>query len=430
MSNLINKISSIRKNQEARTVASNFMWLSALQVAGYVFPLITMPYLARVIGVDGFGKIAFAAAIMVWIQTIVNWGFNLTAIRDVAQNRDDQERVSIIFSNILWARFFLAGITFVVLLALIAIIPAFRESWEIILISFLMIPGLIIFPEWYFQAMERMKYITILNVVTKLLFTLMVFIFVKEPSDYILQPLLMSLGYLISGGISLYIILGRWGIKLHRPQYGRIIETIKGSTDVFINHLAPNLYNSLSIILLGVFSGGIASGIYDGANKFMNLLNNILNTITRAFYPFLSRKQDKFSTYISIVISIAVCSSVAMYLLAPLLVNTLLSPEFHESITVLRILSISAIFYVVSEAYGLCNLIINHREKILRQLTLTCSIIGFTIAVPMVYYYSYIGVAVTVVVSRLLLGLSAMWAAKSDANDIYSLFKLRQTERS
>jgi PST family polysaccharide transporter len=119
-----------------------------------------------------------------------------------------------------------------------------------------------------------------------------------------------------------------------------------------------------------------------------------------------------------------------MYLLAPILVNILLTPEFHESITVLRILSISAIFYVLSEAYGLCNLIINHREKILRQLTLTCSIIGFAIAVPMVYYFSYIGVAITVALSRLLLGLSCMWAAKSDVNDIYSLFKLRQIGKS
>lgn len=430
MSNFISKISSIRRNPEAKTVASNFMWLSALQVAGYVFPLITMPYLARVIGVDGFGKIAFAAAIMVWIQTIVNWGFNLTAIRDAAQNRDNKERLSEIFSNILWSRFFLAGISFFILLGLIATIPAFREAWDIILISFLMIPGLIIFPEWYFQAIERMKYITILNVVTKLLFTLMVFIFVKEPSDYILQPLFMSLGYLFSGIVSLYIILGRWGIELHRPRYSHIINTIKSSTDVFINHLAPNLYNSLSIVLLGVFSGGIASGIYDGANKFMNLLNNVLNTITRAFYPFLSRKENKFNIYIRIVISIAICSSIAMYLLAPILVNILLTPEFHESITVLRILSISAIFYVLSEAYGLCNLIINHREKILRQLTLTCSIIGFAIAVPMVYYFSYIGVAITVALSRLLLGLSCMWAAKSDVNDIYSLFKLRQIGKS
>lgn len=73
-------------------MAGNFMWLSVLQVASCVFPLITMPYLARVIGVEGFGEIAFASAIMVWIQTIADWGVNLTATRDVAQNRDNPQK--------------------------------------------------------------------------------------------------------------------------------------------------------------------------------------------------------------------------------------------------------------------------------------------------------------------------------------------------
>ena len=104
MSKLTQRITSIAKNKEAKTVAGNFMWLSLLQVAGYVFPLITMPYLARVIGVEGFGKIAFASAIMVWIQTIADWGFNLTATRDVAQNRENPQKVSEIFSNVLWPR--------------------------------------------------------------------------------------------------------------------------------------------------------------------------------------------------------------------------------------------------------------------------------------------------------------------------------------
>ena len=104
----MNKFSEIKKqinkSKDGKTVFANFGYLSLLQVAGYVFPLISMPYLARVIGAEGFGKIAFASAIVVWIQTISDWGFNLTATRDVAQNRDNKELVSIIFSNVLWAR--------------------------------------------------------------------------------------------------------------------------------------------------------------------------------------------------------------------------------------------------------------------------------------------------------------------------------------
>ena len=98
----MDKISKIKRrianSKDGKIVFTNFGYLSLLQIAGYVFPLITMPYLARVIGADGFGKIAFASAIVVWIQTISDWGFNLTATRDVAQSRNDKDKVSHIFS--------------------------------------------------------------------------------------------------------------------------------------------------------------------------------------------------------------------------------------------------------------------------------------------------------------------------------------------
>ena len=161
------KLSKLANNKEAKTIAGNFIWLTVLQIASYAFPFITMPYLARVIGVEGFGKIGFAAAIMVWIETIANWGFNLTATRDVAQNRDNRTTVSIIFSNVLWARMLLMLCSLVILLILIAAIPRFREDYDIILVTFLMIPGHILFPGWFFQAIERMKYVSIFNVLIK-----------------------------------------------------------------------------------------------------------------------------------------------------------------------------------------------------------------------------------------------------------------------
>lgn len=418
MNNLKAKIARVAKNKDARIVAGNFMWLSALQVAGYVFPLITMPYLARIIGVEGFGKIAFASAIMVWIQTIADWGFNLTATRDVAQNRDDKQKVSEIFSNVLWARCLLMLLSFVVLVILILLIPKFREESSVILVTFLMIPGHILFPDWFFQAIEKMKYTTILNVVMKLFFTIMVLIFVKQPEDYILQPLFTSLGYVFSGLIALYIILGKWGISIKRPQMKNILQTIKGSTDVFINHLAPNLYNSLSVVLLGFFGGGVANGIYDGGNKFISIVSNFINTISRAFFPFLSRKPHQHGLFVKITLPITILISVVLYVLAPWIVSVMLSPEFSESVIVIRILAISLVFNMISTAYGACYLIVQNRTKILRQLTLICSLIGFAISIPLVYYYTYIGVALTVTISRGLLGLTAYWAAKSNKTEL------------
>ena len=240
MTKIIEIKKQLNSSNDGKTVFANFGYLTLLQIAGYVFPLISMPYLARVIGTDGFGKIAFASAVVVWFQTVTDWGFNLTATRDVAQHRDDKEKVSQIFSNVLWSRCLLMLISGFILLLLVAIVPYFRENAVVILITFLMIPGYILFPDWMFQAIEKMKYTTIFNLLMKLLFTVAVFIFIHKKEDYIIQPLLSTIGYLICGIGALYLILHKWGYTLYRPKWKEISKTIKGSTDVFIKGSSKN----------------------------------------------------------------------------------------------------------------------------------------------------------------------------------------------
>lgn len=402
----------VQSNKDAKTLAGNFMWLSLLQVAGYVFPLITLPYLARVIGVEGFGKIAFALAVMVWIQTIADWGFNFTATRDVAQNRDNPQRVAQIFSDVLWARCLLMFVSLAVLLLLICFIPTFRENCAVLLISFLMIPGHILFPDWFFQAIERMKYITILNLLMKVVFTVAVFLFIKEREDYLLQPLFTSLGYVISGIIALYVIMVKWHYQLQRPNFSRAVAQIKSSTDVFINNLFPNLYNSLSIVLLGFWGGPVANGLLDAGSKFVNIGQQLMQVVSRVFYPFLSRRIDKHQIFVRLNIILAVIGTVLLFILAPLLIKWFFTPEFEQAIPVMRLMSLSIVLLALSNVYGTNYLIIIGQERSLRNMTAIASVIGFLMAIPLIYFWNYMGAAIVITFTRGLLGLMVMIRAK------------------
>ncbi len=402
----------IKKSKDGSTLVANFGYLSLLQIAGYIFPLITMPYLARVIGVEGFGKIAFASAVVVWFQTISDWGFNYTATRDVAKNREDKEKVSKIFSNVLWARILLMVVSFILLLITIFIVPKFKENYAILLVTFLLVPGHIMFPDWFFQAMERMKYITILNLLSKLLFTIAVFIFIKNKSDYILQPLFTTLGYLVSGVIAMYIIVQKWQIKVLRPNFSSVINTIKGSTDVFVNNIMPNLYNSFSIMLLGFFGGPTSNGLLDAGSKFVNISQQFMNVITRTFFPFLSRRIDKHSLYTRINLLVAFVFSILLFIFAPLIIKLFFTEEFYSSVVVLRIMSISILFLSLSNVYGTNYMIIKGYERELRNITFVCSLIGFAISFPLIYLFDYIGAAITITLTRGILGISIMCQAK------------------
>lgn len=404
-------ISKINNNHDGKVLIANFGYLSLLQIASYFFPLITMPYLAKVIGPEGFGKIAFAGAIMVWFTTIADWGFNFTATRDVAKHRDDKEIVSKIFSNVLWARLILMMISLFFLIAIVYIIPKFRENADIIFMTFLLIPGHIMFPDWFFQAIERMKYITVLNLISKTFFTIAIFIFIKEKSDYLIQPLLVSLGYLVSGIIAMYYILVRWKYKLYKPSLKTIIKTIKNSTDVFVNNLMPTFYNAFSTILLGFVGGDVANGLYESGTKFTNMFQQLLGVLSRTFFPFLSRRIDKHSVYAKINIGTSTLFAITLIILAPILVNIFYTSEFIYAVNVIRITSISLIFLAIGNVYGTNYLIIINKEKQLRNITLISSIIGFVLSFPLIHKYDVIGAALVVTITRGILGFMTMWYA-------------------
>lgn len=407
------KISRLKKSKNGKTVAANVGYLSLLQVAGYLFPLITTPYLARTIGADGFGRIAFASAIIVWIQTIVDWGFNFSATRDVAQNRDDKNKVSDIFSNVFWARLSLTLISGLFLAILVFLVPYLRENAAIIFVCYLGVPGHVLFPDWFFQGIERMKYTTYFNLTIKFIFTILVFAVIKDKNDYIYQPLLSTIGFLVCGIISLFLIVYKWGYRIKRPNFHSIINTIKASTDVFINNLFPNFYSSFSVLLLGFFGCPADNGIFSAGSKFVTIARNFQHILSRAFFPFLSRREDKHTMFAKINISVGIFLTASLFIGAPLIIKVFFTEEFIDSITVLRILSLSFIGLALNNTYGTNFLIAQHYEKELRKITVRTSLIAFVISIPLVYYYSYIGAALALTFTRCLLGCQSYIKVKN-----------------
>ncbi|HCO05606.1 MAG TPA: flippase [Enterococcus faecalis] len=400
-------------NKDGKALASNFGYLMIMQITGYIFPLLTIPYLARVIGVEGFGKIAFAAAVIVWFQTITDWGFSYTATRDVARNRDNLERVSEIFSNVLWAKSLLALISFIILFILTEFIPYLKDNQILLFITFMLVPAKILFADWFFQAIEKMKFITIFDLISKAIFTACIFIFIKEKPDFILQPLFLSLGSILVGLVSLYLIIFKWKVRILPPKNKEVILTLKNSKDVFINNIVPNFYNSFSSVLLGFWGGSIANGLLDAGSKFANIAQQFINIFSRVFFPFLSRQSDKHSVYAKINITISIVSSIILVLIAPFIIRVFFTPEFYQSIIILQVMACSIVFLALSSTYGVNYMIIHGYEKSLRNITIISSLIGFILCFPLIYLYNFLGAAITVTLTRAIIGLSIMFKAKA-----------------
>jgi PST family polysaccharide transporter len=198
-------IKNLFATKTRRKLFENFLSLSFLQFANYIFPLITLPYLVRVLGPEKYGLIAFAQAFIGYFQILTDYGFNLSATREISINRENKEKVSEIFSSVMIIKFFLLLFSLGLMTIIVFSFKKFRQDWLIYYLTFGMVLGQTLFPIWFFQGMGRMKYITFLNVLAKLIFTIAIFIFVKRSSDYLYIPLLNSSGFIVAGILALFL---------------------------------------------------------------------------------------------------------------------------------------------------------------------------------------------------------------------------------
>lgn len=398
-------------SSDTKELINNFFFLTLLKFVGYLSPLIVLPYLTHTIGVEKFGEIAFSTSVIAYFEIIVNYGFDYTATRDVAQHRSELSYVSILFSRVLFSKLFLVSVSFVLFLICIKILP-FLKNYELLLMfTFLYIPGTILFPEWFFQAMEKMKYITIINICSKLIFTMLIFIVIKEKKDYIYQPLLIASGYFISGVIAFYIILKKFCVKIIVPHWRDIFLCIKQSTNMFMTLFLPNLYTNFSILILTFFCGNIATGIYSAAYKFILLSEQLTQILSRVFYPFLARRLDKHSFYVKITGWLSCIMGLLLFFGAESLIHMFYDENFENSISVVKLMSITPFFLFLMNTYGTNYLVLIGQERILRNIILFCSILGCIMAFIVIQSYSFIGVALTITLVWGIRGGLTYWYA-------------------
>jgi PST family polysaccharide transporter len=206
-------IIKVKTNADVKVLVTNFISLSILQLLNLLLPLITLPYLVKVIGAEKFGVIAFASSLIVYFQAITDYGFSLSGTRQISHNRAVNSELSKIFSRIISIKMFFMIVSFIIFLIIISLFEKFQNDKAVFLLSFISLIGNVFFPEWFFQGIEKMKFITFFNFVSKMLFTISLFIFITEKTDYIFVPLITSLGFLIAGLVAFFYAIIKFNLN-------------------------------------------------------------------------------------------------------------------------------------------------------------------------------------------------------------------------
>ncbi len=285
LANIKTKIAS----PDIKRLFLNFLSMASLQGANYILPLIILPYLVRVLGVEYFGLWSFAMAVMTYFILVVDYGFELTATKAVSMNRDDKNRLTEIFGSVLMIKFLLILVTLFALFLMTLFIGKFNNYCAFYYLAFGMVIGQALFPVWFFLGMEKMVYITVLNIGAKAFFTVLLFIFVKSPDDLSLVALFNSLGYLLIGVYSLYIVKKRFGISFKIHSFHIIKKELIEGWYVFSSRIAITFYSTINIIFLGFITNDVLVGYYSIAEKILVAVGGITYPLLRVLYPYFAK---------------------------------------------------------------------------------------------------------------------------------------------
>lgn len=283
---MVNLRSEIRKYNR---IIINFFSLSLINGVSYLLGLVTMPYLVRVLGIDKYGAYTFMYVVAQYMLLAGNYGFKFSVTRQISVFRDDIDKINTIFNAALCARLI---ITFSVSVLGLLFVSSFMQDDYVLMYLFSLgiVFGDVFIPTWLFQGMEEMKYLTVVNVISKFVFAISIFVLIREANDYIYVILLNSLGYIAAGFTSVFIAMKRFGLHFAVPRWCDVKEQFKDGWNIFVSNIGMELYRNSNVFLLRVFAGETATGIYGAIEKIVKALQSILNTLPQAVFPYVSRK--------------------------------------------------------------------------------------------------------------------------------------------
>jgi len=400
-------LKDILKNKEIKRIGKNFGSLVLLQGANFLLPLITLPYLVRVLGTERFGLVMFAQSFALFFNVLVDFGFNLSATREISINRKDKHKASEIFSSVFLIKTVLILFSLIILTLIMVFIPRFNNDWGIYYLSFGIVIGQALFPIWYFQGIEKMSTITIINVFAKLVFTILVLLLVKSDEDYLLVPIFNSIGFILAGIIGLYTAFQY--VNFIIPKKERVHKLFKESSQLFVSNLSVTLYTTSNTIILGLITNNTLVGVYSSMEKLVLAIKNLYTPIFQAIFPWLTSKKTKeiISTTKKLILPlflIGLIVAITIFFFADFILNIVYANDLISSYSnVFRILGLIAVFSSLNMLFNMLFLSALKKYKERMKIIVTAGVCNVILAIILVNYFNIYGVAITVTFTELVL---------------------------
>jgi len=391
-------------------VVKNIFSLGILQLTNYIIPLITIPYLTRILGLEKFGLIALAQGLISFFLIITDFGFNTVSTRAISIHKENRDKLSEIFSITILAQAMLGVISFVVLLLIVFLTPKFNTEKTLFINAFSLVLAQWIFPIWFFQGMQEMKFITYFNLISKGVMLTLLLVFVTRPEQYMYVPFLYAAGNILSGITSHILIRSRFKIHFVMRPFQEILTNIKESFPVFISAFSIVSGSNSGILVLGFFGSDRVVGMYSIAEKVFQMARQILVVYSQAIYPRIcqlaikSMNELRYFLRIYFIPFLIIVTLMCFFVLlsAGFITKLIIGRESEEVTFLIRVLMLIPVIVCLNIPFYQTLLALDFRNIYMRVFVIG-SLINVFLNFLLVPFFNSLGTCLSLIISEIFI---------------------------
>jgi len=391
-----------------RSVSSNIIFNTIKSVSQILLPLVTYPYLLRILGASNIGKVSYGASIISYFSLIAVLGTNTYAVREGARIRDDKKEVQVFASQIFAINICLTVFSYALLILIIIFNNSLASYRALLLIQSLSILATSTSFEWVNSVFEDFLYITVRSIIINCMQITGIFIFVHKPSDYLVYAFIQTSAVLLIS-VTNWIYCRKY-ISLSLPKKAGLSRHFKPLLILFSNNVAVQIYMNIDTVMLGAMTSDKDVGLYSSAVKLYSLVKNILASVyivplsRLSYYKANNDNKNFIKLYTNLTSALTIVIipiSTGMFVLSKGLMLILGGSEYAEASITLKILSISFIFALYGGLISQCLNIALRNEKINLLATIGGALLDFIINLLIIKRFHYNGAAFTTLVAEL-----------------------------
>jgi polysaccharide transporter, PST family len=408
------RLRNISKRLIGSRMAVNAAALYVIQFSNYLIPLVLVPYLVRTLSPSGYGLGVYAQSFAGTFGLFLDYGFNLTATRQIAANRENKEIVNKITSVVLFTKLFLSILVLIIFCSILLIVPSIRVNSLVMMLAFMGTIANSFLPLWLYQGMEKLASFSMYSLGFRILHVPILFFLVQNPNQTWLWLFVVAVANIFTLIIVWWDALSQLKIHIDLPDQFEIINEVKQGFNIFSSQAAVSLYTTANTFILGTMTDLTIAGYFAAAEKLTRIVFNLLEPVNKAIFPRVSQLASNSRAAamrlarISIIVTVSAASllSIALFLFAPALVHIFLGNRFQESIPIVRLMSILPVLFSLGTVIGIQLLIPFHFDRGFAVIYLFAGIVNILLAFLLVPPLQGEGMAFSVLAAEILVVIS------------------------